>query len=165
MKQSLFRKRDRKLARDGPLHVTRSKSFSDKKRISSGTTAQTSTGRLQIASYDPLMLSMTVGDSATHMDVFGRRNDCSDASLSSPRTAKSVVLKRIGRLTKLSPVTFRVALRKRENAQSFLLSRSWLVPSIMLNLASGQLALCNVSFFVADDDLACKNLVVGLPVG
>lgn len=33
-----------------------------------------------------------------------------------------------------------------------------------MQLSSGQLALANVTFLVADDELACEDLIIGLPV-
>lgn len=163
-KKSFSEDCERVLARDGPSHGTRSKSFFDKKSASWDTTAQPNIERLQAASNVPLKYSMTGRDSAAHMNITGCCDDDSEDSLVSPRIADFVVLKDIERLTVSIPVTVQVALCKNEDAQTFRSSRSWLVPGDMLHPARGQLIICNVSFFVADDDLACEDLLIGMPV-
>ena len=64
----------------------------------------------------------------------------------------------------IEPVHIQVALKSSEDASTFTFSRVWTSPRTILHLASGQLALANVTFLVADDALACEELLIGLPV-
>lgn len=70
----------------------------------------------------------------------------------------------IGTLTSINPVSLKVTLKTGEQAQLFQFSRSWTPPRTVLQLAAGQLALINVTYFVADDNITCENLLIGLPV-
>lgn len=107
---------------------------------------------------------MTVRNNAARMDVAGRCNDGKGVLLPSPRIAKSAVLKDFECFIAISSFTVRAALHEGEDALSFLFSRSWLMPRIILHLTSGELALCLVLFWVSHNDLVCKDLSIGLTV-
>lgn len=94
----------------------------------------------------------------------GRCDDGSDESISSPALAQAAVLKVIGRMTAIAPVHIQVSLKDSGKPATFTFSRTWLVPRLVLQLSAGHMALLNVTFLVADDDTACKDLLVGLPV-
>lgn len=49
-----------------------------------------------------------------------------------------------------------------KKAESFNVSRLCKVPRLVMDLTAGRLALNNVSFLVADEDLACEDLLIGL---
>lgn len=68
------------------------------------------------------------------------------------------------RFAAITPIRLTVALKSGEEAQSFTFSRSWTSPRTVLHLASGRLALVNVTFLIPDDDLACEDILIGLPV-
>lgn len=57
-----------------------------------------------------------------------------------------------------------VALKDSGESGTFKFSRTGMVPGLVLKLSSGRMALRNVSFLVADDETACEELLVGLPV-
>lgn len=163
-KKGLFEELSREKASDGPAANTRSKSTDKdetKKEYASG---NPKTGRLVTKTDRSPKCTMTLCDGTTTMDAVGRCDDGSDDSLASPRVAEAAALKGIGKLTSIDPVTIEVALRQGKNTQSFTFSRSWLAPRLVLHLSSGRMALCNISFLVADDDLACEDLLIGLPV-
>lgn len=64
----------------------------------------------------------------------------------------------------ITPVIVQVVFKQGEEAQSFKLSRTRVAPRTVIHLSSGQLALCNISFLVADADLSHKHLLIGLTV-
>lgn len=134
------------------------------KSARSDTTAQPKNRILQAESNVSPKSSSTMRDSPAHTDVPGCCNNGIDVLLVSLRIAESAVLNGTRRLAGISPATVQVALCKEEDAQSFLFSPLWLVPRVILHLASGQLALCNVSFSNADDGLACEDLLIVLPL-
>lgn len=67
-------------------------------------------------------------------------------------------------MTAIDPVQLRVALQESEEAPRFSFSRKWTVPRLVLQLSSGRMALLNITSLVADDHLACEDLLVVLPV-
>lgn len=97
-------------------------------------------------------------------DGLARTDDGSDDSIASPGLAQAAVMKGIGSFEPIEPVQIQVALKEGEEADVFTFSRTWLVPRLVLELSSGRLALRNVSFLVADKDLSCEDLLIGLPV-
>lgn len=64
----------------------------------------------------------------------------------------------------IAPVQSKVALIASDEAQSFCFSRTWTVLRTVLHLASRRLALRNLTYLIAHDDLACEDLFIGLPV-
>ena len=146
--------------RDGPSKSIRSQ------------TASKSVNRLQQSANDPTddedipSCRMTVQDVRTTLDVVGRCDDGSDETLASKELAEKAVLKGIGKLEAIETVHLRVALTRKEETAGFAFSRAWTVPSTVLNLSSGRLALKNIRFLVADDDgaMTCEDLLIGLPV-
>lgn len=95
------------------------------------------------------------------MDLLGRCGDGSANSVVSPRLAEATSLKGSGKIT---AITLTVALHFETEAQQFSFSRSWTVPRTVLHLSNRELALVTIAFFVAEDDLACEDLLTGLPV-
>ena len=122
-------------------------------------------GKLQKAfHFDSPECDVTIQDGLAIMQVSGQCDDGSDDSLASPIIADNAVTAGIGTMTKIEPVTLQVALKKDSAAQSFQFSRKWSVPRLTLHLASGKLAVLNISFLVADDDLASQGILIGRPV-
>ena len=107
---------------------------------------------------------ITVSDGRASHQATGRCDGGSDASIVSPRLAERAALQGIRKIHAINPVRLNVALKSGEEPQSFSFSRSWTSPRTVFHLSSGQLALSNVTFPVADDDLAREDLVIGLPV-
>lgn len=105
-----------------------------------------------------------VSDGTASQNVAARCEDGSDESLASPRTAKAAAVHGIGFIKNIKAVTVQVTLRQDKQTQSYNFSRSWTVPQMELHLASGQLALRNISLLVADVDFSCEDLLIGLPV-
>ena len=67
-------------------------------------------------------------------------------------------------VTAIKTVHLKVALKKGEDAQSFPFLGSWTASRTLPHLESRQLALANVSIFVAGEAVACEDLLVGVPV-
>lgn len=88
----------------------------------------------------------------------------SDESIVLTTLAEGAVVQGNGRMIAIKIVRFKVAHKSGEDPQSCSFSRSWTCPRSVMNLATGQLALGNVTFLVANADLACKPLIIGLPV-
>lgn len=57
-----------------------------------------------------------------------------------------------------------MALKDEKEAQTFTFSREWAVPRLVLHLSVGPFALLNVTFLVADAELAENDLLIGQPV-
>lgn len=104
-----------------------------------------------------------ISDGQASIDCFGRCDDESDVSFVSPELAERAVVRRIGKMKGIRPVKLSVALKSGMDPETFSFSRSWTSPPTGLHLSSDQLVLANVTFLVADDDLACEELLIGLP--
>lgn len=74
------------------------------------------------------------------------------------------MLKGIGSFKAIKPVSIQVPLTAEEKPKTFDFSRQWTVPRLVLNLSSGRMPLTTITFLVADDDLACEDILIGLPV-
>lgn len=128
------------------------------------------TGRLTSCSVtiegtgDATPCDVTVADVLTSLETIGRSDDGSDDSVVSPKLAEAAVGQGIGRMKKIDPAKLQVALRKEDKPGVFSFSRTWTAPRVILHLSAGQLALVNMSFLVADDDLSCESMLIGLLV-
>lgn len=148
-------------AKDGPSKSTRAQ----KSEQSKGSESKATTGRLKVPTvHDGPAITIELAEDTSSITCVGRCDDGSDDSLVAPHVAERAVLDGIGKIKKIDPVTVSVALKKDEEAQQFSFSRTWTVPRIILSLPSGKLAMLNVCFLVADDDLACESVLVGLPL-
>lgn len=150
--------------RDGPSRSTRSQAGKGNNKAS-GTSARLTSDKVSNPTSthgDPC--DVTVQDGNASIQSIGRCDDGSDDSIASPKLAKQAVAEGIGRMRKIAPVNLQVALRKTEHAETFSFSRIWTVPRTVLHLSSGQLALLNLSYLVADDDLASESLLIGRPI-
>lgn len=74
------------------------------------------------------------------------------------------MLQGIGRLEAILPVTVQVALTNTDQAEGSTFSCIWHIPRLVLELASGRLALCILSFLVSDASSASEDVLIGLPV-
>lgn len=61
-------------------------------------------------------------------------------------------------------VRMSVALKYGDEAQTSSFSRAWTARRIVLKVSSGRMALLNLKFLVADEDLTSEDLLIGLPV-
>lgn len=148
-------------AKDGPSKSTRAQKADQAKAAD----AKPTTGRLKVPTLlDGPSIKMEFAEDTASVDCVGRCDDGSDDSLIAPHFAEQAVLEGIGKMKKIPTVEVSVALKKGDEAQAFKFSRTWTVPRTVLNLPSGKLAVLNVSFLVADDDLACENALIGHPV-
>lgn len=93
-----------------------------------------------------------------------RTDDGSDKSIVSSKFAERAVLNGIGKMTKIDKVSLQLALKDADRAQLFTFSQTWTPPPTVLRSAAGPLALVNVTFLVADANLAAEDLLIGLPV-
>lgn len=88
-------------------------------------------------------------------------------AVTSPGIANGAVLKCIGRLEAITPVTIQVAMKSSEDAvaksQPFNFSRVCRVPRLVMDLSSSLLALNNISFLMSDATLATDDILFGLP--
>lgn len=103
-------------------------------------------------------------DGEESIEAIGRPDDGSDESIVSSKLAEKAVLNGIGKMSKIPLVKLQVALKEGEEAKEFSFSRSWTTPRTILQLSSGPLALVNVTYLVADAQLAVEDLLIGLPI-
>lgn len=82
----------------------------------------------------------------------------------SQKLAERSVVKGIGIMAEIKPVTVKMALQILNTPQLFIYSRTWMVPRIILKLASGQLALGNVSLLVAEEEFSSDDLLIDIHV-
>jgi transposase InsO family protein len=158
-------------AKDGPAKSTRSQQNEKDGSSSAGNKTSTGTsGRLHGNSAGKVRLpaspscQVTVADGKATFNGTGRCDDGSDDSIVSRKLAEAAVLRGVGKFTPITAVRLSVALKSGDEAEQFSFSRTWTVPRLVLHLAAGQLALLNVTFLVADDELSCEDLLIGLPV-
>lgn len=161
-KKALFEKRTQDLAKDGPASSTRSKAALGNASGPSKPTTGRLTHPVNLASSPSCPI--VVSDGLATLRGHGRCDDGSDESISSPQLAQKAVVKGIGKMAAISPVTIQVALKESDTPASFTFSRLWTVPRLVLELSAGQMALINVEFLVADDEIACEDVLVGLPI-
>lgn len=167
-KKELLKARAEEKYKTGPARSTRSQTAlgSSSTADKNAEEAKKVTGRIQPSSQ--LLASpsfqVNVMDGTESMTANGRTDDGSDESIVSSRFAEKAVLNGIGKMTKIDKVSLQVALKEDETAQSFTFSRRWTPPRTVLRLVAGPLALVNVTFLVADADLAVEDLLIGLPV-
>ena len=107
---------------------------------------------------------ITVSDGQAAIKAIGRCDDGRDEIIVSPSLAERAAVRGVGKITAITPVRLSVALKAGQDPETFSFSRSWTSPRTVLHLSSGQLALSKVTFLVADDDLSCEDLLLGLPV-
>ena len=169
-KKRLLQERSKKLAETGPhsnLRPRQAQTSSSSKTpaASSSETSQKhpTTGRVSSCVSSP-SCDISLCDANSQIICKGRCDDGSDDTIISPRIATDAVGRGIGKMYPISPVTVQVALKEDKNAQTFQFSRSLVIPRVILHLSAGQLALLNVSFLVADDDLADEDLLLGHPL-
>ena len=112
----------------------------------------------------PSSMDVVIEDELASMQVCGQVDDGSDDSLASPSVVHKAVLEGIGRLSKIKPVTFNLALSKNSEPEAFTFSRAWLVSRTILHLSSGRLAATNISYLVADEELTATDLIIGRPI-
>lgn len=158
-------------AKTGPSKSTRSQVFGGGSDASSQSSGRRKIGRLpyqkslnHTVSFSSPACPITLLEGLSSVNGTGRCDDGSDDSLVSPRLVEQAALKGIGKLTAIEPIGIRVALKQGEDVQGFSFSRTRQVPLTVLHLASGQLSLANITFFVAGDELVCEDLIIGLPV-
>ena len=164
----LFEELAREKAKDGPARSTRFQKAKQTEKVKTEKIFGTA-GRLgsqQVKSSESASCPITVFDGQVSVSISGRCDDGSDDSIVSARVAEQAAIKGIGKISTIEPVRLQVALKtgKNDKAQTFRFSRSGMVPRTVLHLSAGQLALINVSFLIADDDLTCEDLLIGLPV-
>lgn len=81
-----------------------------------------------------------------------------------PISPEAAVIQGIGKIKRIMLVTIRVALGQEEKEQEINFSRSCTSPRTTVQLSSGQLALTNISYLVADDHLCWEDILLGLRV-
>lgn len=152
-------------ARDGPEKRTRSNTQKPAPAVAQTTTKTTIARRKHpISPLNSPSCPMEASDgSSTHFGIC-RCDDGSDKSIDYPALANTVALKGIGSLTEIEPVRIQVALKESVEPATFTFSRTWIVPLLVMKLSAGRMALLNVTFLFTNDEMACEDLLVGLPV-
>lgn len=109
---------------------------------------------------------LTIQNVQATLNVVKRCDDGSDETLASKELVEKAALWGIDKLKTNSTVSLKVALTKKSASAEFFFSRAWTVPSTILHLFPGRLALKIITFLVADDDgvMVCEDLLFGLPV-
>lgn len=64
----------------------------------------------------------------------------------------------------ITSVIIQVTLSTTGKAGEFTFSRDWHVPRLVLELSSGRLAVCNITFMDSDASLAIEDILIGLPI-
>lgn len=64
----------------------------------------------------------------------------------------------------IMPVKIQVALKGSGERSTFTFLRTWKVPRLLMEFSAGQIALTNVTLLFADDETACKDFLLDLPV-
>lgn len=158
-KTALFKQLADEKAATGPSKSTRGQKQRDDPKHPVAGRLQPTIGKTISSSF-----TVTLCDGNECMAAQGRADDGSDESIVSSTVAEKAVLNGIGKLTKIDPVFLQVALKQGDNAEKFTFSRTWTPPRTVLQLLVGPLALVNVTYLVADADLAAESLLIGLPV-
>lgn len=73
-------------------------------------------------------------------------------------------MKGIGKIEVIDQVRLKVPFKKERESAVYTFSRAWTVPSTVLHLSVGQLALKNIKFLVADDKVESEDHLIGLSV-
>jgi len=151
-------------AADGPHRGTRSHSSREAATTGSGYKSATSRRIAKTTKTPRHDCSMTVTDGTKSIDATGRCDDGSDESIVSPKLVERAMSNGLGKIKQIAPTWMQVSLRSGKQAERFSFSRTWTAPRTVLHLSSGPLALVNITYLVADDDLACEDLLIGRPV-
>lgn len=167
-KEKMFAKLKADKERDAPAFSTRSKKEeSNTKPVKSEPRPAGNVGRLaddrDIPDPRPTC-KVAIADGLSSLDITGRCDDGSDDTVASRKVAEAAVIDVIGRIAKINPVELSVALKKGVDAYKFRFSRAWTVPRTTMHLPSGKLAMMNLSFLVAEGELACENIIIGRSV-
>lgn len=167
-KEKMFAKLKADKERDAPAFSTRSKKEeSNTKPVTSEPRPAGNVGRLaddrDIPDPRPTC-KVAIADGLSSLDITGRCDDGSDDTLASRKVAEAAVIDVIGRIAKINPVELSVALKKGVDAYKCRFSRAWTVPRTTMHLPSGKLAMMNLSFLVAEGELACENIIIGRSV-
>lgn len=62
-------------------------------------------------------------------------------------------------MVSIGPVIIQAAIGQDSKAQTFTFSPEWSVLGLILNLPADQIAVLNISFFVADAEFLCEDLL------
>lgn len=164
-KKDLLRLRAEEKLNPGLFQSTRSKTDAGKPYLS--TIKDTSfdkiaTGRVHQSSNksSTSAFTVTVMDVSESMTGNGRTDEGSDESIVSSKFAECAILSGIGKITTIDKMSIEVALKNCKNAQSSTIYRSWTPASALLRLATGPLALVNVTFLVCDAAVAFEDLLM-----
>lgn len=120
----------------------------------------TKTGRL-VNTYGKSAFEITLKYDGASLPCMGRIEDGADESITSAKLAKSAVRNGIYKIKLLKVLTVEVAPRDTKTAPKFTFSMEWAVLCLTRHLSVGPGALLNVSFLVADAELAENNLFIG----
>lgn len=93
-----------------------------------------------------------------------RCDDGSDDSIASSNFPEKSVLKGIERFEAIEPVNIQIIITWKEKPGTFKFSRKLQAPRLVSELSARLLALNKVYFLVADDEISCKDLLVGFSV-
>lgn len=110
----------------------------------------------------PTSCSITVSDAIAQFAKTECRDDGIDETIVSPSLSKNAALREIGEATAIRWVRRTVALKPGAQPKPFSFTLSWTFPRTVLRLDTGSIALVNVTYFIADNDLACEDLLIGI---
>lgn len=155
------------IRKDGPSKSTRFQEWhrnavKTKQKIS-GNSHQGTSSRLQkpIEHQSSRHYISTATEGLACIEFNAKCDDGIDNTLISSNAAQEAVSMGNRKINKFQPISFHVGLKKYNSAELFILSRTWTVPRITLNLSSRPLALLNLTFLVADDGLASEDILIG----
>lgn len=86
----------------------------------------------------------------------GRYDYGSDEFIVSPTLAEAETITGIVKITLINKISLEVAVKDEriQDSEGFPFSGAWTTPQIIIHLTSGMLALMNISFLIAGDDLS-----------
>lgn len=124
------------------------------------------TGRLKSFSRIPESSSVIVilSDGNESVTANGRTDDGSDESIVSTKLVEPAVRSGIGKMKKIDTLSLQVAPKDGGDAKEFTFSSTRNSPRTTLELAAGPLALINITFLVADVNLAVEDFLIGLSI-
>lgn len=109
--------------------------------------------------------SVTIANGASHINAKGRCEDGADDSIASKSLAEKAVTKGIGKIQTIPTTQINMPIMEEDKQPiKFTSTRVWKAPRTILRVASGPLALLNISYLMVHGDPAPEDLLVGRPV-
>lgn len=93
---------------------------------------------------------MTVSGVMSSLDVVGQCDDSTDENITKLDVVDKAVIQDVVSIQSISKMRLKVALKKNDDSTECTFSRAWNVPSTVLHLSIGRLALKNITNLIAN---------------